>query len=575
MRCQRAENGRLRFNTPHPHRGEDDMKTFRLLVFVLAVWVATGVAQTTNDLLNTGKNTDLVVTHSMGYDRKSYSPLRQINRTNVKRLVPVWTTSVWNEIGELAAPAIYNGVMYVINGRWTFALDARTGRQIWRTPVVLEPGITGAAITRGGPVLYNGKLFRITYDNHLVALDMKTGKELWNQKYAEGKEGYYSTGAPIIANGVLISGMAGGERTTRGFLDGWDPDTGRKLWRRYTIPAPGEPGSETWPQGTDAWKWGGGSTWRSGSYDPDLDLVYWGTGNAEPYDPRPRGALDSLYTSSVIAIRPRTGELVCHYQYTPNDVYDVDATDEQVLADIQIGGHARKVMIQANKNGFLYVLDRTNCRLIAAHPFTTVNWATHVDLATGRPVLTDLYKRFLAGEEVSIYPQRGTNAVPIAFNPSTGLVYLSAWDVPRIQKLAPPRLQEPGTNSTGVVGRVPTFKPDDVVGHFVAIDPLSGEKKWDVKLTDMPSSAGTLVTAGGLVFTGRLTGEFIALDMDTGETLWQFKTGSSVNATAITYTYKGRQYVTVVSGVGGLARRFASATVPSGGSLWTFALMPE
>jgi alcohol dehydrogenase (cytochrome c) len=221
------------------------MKTFRLLASLLALWVATGVAQTTDDLLNTGKNSDVVVTHSMGYDRKSYSPLRQINRTNVKRLVPVWTTSVWNELGELAAPAVYNGVMYVINGRWTFALDARTGRQIWRTPVVLEPGTTGAAMTRGGPVLYNGKLFRITYDNHLVALDMKTGKELWNQKYAEGKEGYYSTGAPIIANGVLISGMAGGERTTRGFLDGWDPDTGRKLWRRYTIPAPGEAGSET------------------------------------------------------------------------------------------------------------------------------------------------------------------------------------------------------------------------------------------------------------------------------------------------------------------------------------------
>src|SRR5262249_10478394 len=163
------------------------------------------------------------------------------------------------------------------------------------------------------------------------------------------------------------------------------------------------------------------------------------------------------------------------------------------------------------------------------HPFTTVNWATHVDLATGRPVLTDLYKRFLAGEEVSIYPQRGTNAVPIAFNPSTGLVYLSAWDVPRIQKLAPPKPQEPGPNCTGWVGSVPMLQPEDVVGHVVVIDPLGGEKRGDVKLPDMPSSAGTLVTAGGLVFTGKLTGEFIALDAATGETLWQFKTGSSVN----------------------------------------------
>jgi alcohol dehydrogenase (cytochrome c) len=551
------------------------MKTFRLLVSVLAVWVATGMAQTTDDLLNTGRNTDLVVTHSMGYDRKSYSPLRQINRANVKRLVPVWTTSVWNETGELAAPAIYNGVMYVINGRWTFALDARTGRQIWRTPVVLEPGTTGAPITRGGPVLYNGKLFRITYDNHLVALDMKTGKELWNQKYAEGKEGYYSTGAPIIANGVLISGMAGGERTTRGFLDGWDPDTGRKLWRRYTIPAPGEPGSETWPKDSDAWKYGGGPTWRSGSYDPELDLVYWGTGNAEPYDPHPRAGLDSLYTSSVLAIRPKSGEVACFYQFTPNDVYDVDGTDEMVLADIQVGGRPRKVIIQANKNGFLYVIDRTNCQLIGANPLVKVNWASSIDIESGRPVLTDVYKRFFAGEEVEIWPSRGTNAVPIAFDPASSLVYASTWDIPRVQKIAAPKQQVLGADSTGVTARVPDRKPGEVVGHFVALNPLNGEKKWDVPLTDLPSSAGMLATAGGLVFTGKLTGEFLALDATNGRTLWQFQTGSSVNATAITYTIAGRQYVSIASGRGGaLANRYAAETVPAGGSVWTFAVMP-
>ena len=232
----------------------------------------------------------------------------------------------------------------------------------------------------------------MTIDNHVLALDMKTGEELWNQKFADSKDGYYATGGPIVANGVLISGVAGGESTTRGFLDGWDPDTGKKLWRRYTIPAPGEPGSETWPKNSDAWSQGGGPTWRSGSYDPQLDLVYWGVGNAEPYDPRPRESLDSLFTNSVLAIRPKTGEVACYFQYTPNDVYDVDATDEQVLADIQVGGQLRKVMIQTNKNGFLYVLDRTNCKLIAAHPYVKVNWATHIDLATGRPVLTDISK---------------------------------------------------------------------------------------------------------------------------------------------------------------------------------------
>ena len=208
----------------------------------------------------------------------------------------------------------------------------------------------------------------MTIDNHVLALDMKTGKEIWNQKFADWKEGYYATGAPIVANGVLISGMAGGESTTRGFLDGWDPDTGKKLWRRYTIPAPGEPGSETWPKDSDALDVRRRADVALGLLRSALDLVYWGTGNAEPYDPSPRGALDSLYTSSVLAIRPKTGEIVCHFQYTPNDVYDVDGTDEHVLADLQVGGQPRKVMIQANKNGFMYVLDRTNCTLIAAHP---------------------------------------------------------------------------------------------------------------------------------------------------------------------------------------------------------------
>ena len=552
------------------------MKTICLCSALLAVPAGLGLAQTTEELINAGKNTENVTTHSMGYDRKSYSPLSQINKNNVKRLVPIWNTSLMNDQGELAAPAVYNGVMYVINGKWTFAIDVETGRQIWRTPVVLEEGVTRAAINRGAPAIYNGKLFRVTIDNHLVALDMKTGEQVWNQKFADAQDGFYATGAPIVANGVLISGVSGGESTTRGFLDGWDPDTGKKLWRRYTIPAPGEPGSETWPKNSDAWMQGGSPTWRSGSYDPQLDLVYWGTGNAEPYDPRPREGLDSLYTNSVLAIRPKTGEIACYYQYTPNDVYDVDAVDEQVLADMQVNGQLRKVMMQTNKNGFLYVVDRTNCKLIAAHPFTKVNWASGINMTTGRPVLTDIQKRFAAGEEVEIFPSRGTNAVPSAFDPNTALIYASSWNVPRIQKLAPPRPVVPGKDSTGVSGRFPESKPGDILGYFTAINPLTGEKKWEVPLVDLPSSAGMLATGGGLVFAGKLTGEFLALDRDTGKTLWQFQTGSSVNATAITYTHKGRQYLTVASGLGGiLATRYASRKVPAGGSVWTFALPAE
>lgn len=298
-------------------------------------------------------------------------------------------------------------------------------------------------------------------------------------------------------------------------------------------------------------------------------------GNAEPYDPRPREGLDSLYTSSVLAIRPKTGEIACYFQYTPNDVYDVDGTDENVLADIQIGGQLRKVMIQANKNGFLYVLDRTNCKLIAAHPYVKVNWATQIDRGTGRPVLTDLYKRFLRGEEVEIWPSRGTNAVPIAFDPNTGLVYATTFNIPRIQKLAPPAPQVLGAETTGIIETQPDMKPGDVFGHFLAINPVTGEKKWEIPLTELPSTAGVLATDGGLVFTGKMTGEFLALDEETGKTLWQFKTGSSICSTAITYTHNGRQYVTIASGFGGVtATELAAAKVPTGGSIWTFALTP-
>ena len=552
------------------------MRKFVLCAALLGFGSNLALAQTTEELVNDGKNTENVATQSMGYDRKSYSPLKQINTSNIKRLVPIWNTSLMNDQGELSAPTVYNGIMYAFNGKWTFAIDIDTGKQIWRTPVKLEPGIQRAIFHRGAATIYNGKVFRVTIDNHVLALDMKTGKEVWNQKFADSHDGFYATGGPIVANGVLISGVAGGESTTRGFLDGWDPDTGKKLWRRYTIPAPGEPGSETWPKNSEAWTQGGGPTWRSGSYDPQLDLVYWGTGNAEPYDPKPREGLDSLYTNSVLAIRPKTGELVCYFQYTPNDVYDVDATDENVLADIQVGSQLRKVMIQTNKNGFLYVLDRTNCKLLAANAYVKVNWATHIDLGTGRPVLTDVSKRFAAGEEVEVWPSRGTNAVPIAFNPNTGLIYASTWNVPRLQKLAAPKPTVIGGVSTGVEARQPDSKPGDVLGYFTAIEPLTGKKKWEVPLTDLPGSAGMLATGGGLLFTGKLSGEFVALDQNSGKTLWQFQTGSSVNSTAITYTHKGRQYVTIASGLGGaLATRYAAQKMPTGGSLWTFALTAQ
>ena len=552
----------------------------KVLAVCLSAWCLFGIAQTTEELLNVDKNTENVTTQGMGYDLKNHSSLKQINTSNVKRLVPVWSMSLMNDQGELAQPTIYNGVMYAINGKWTFAIDVATGKQIWRTPTESAPEAAAhaccGAINRGAATIYNGKLFRVTLDAHVVALDMKTGEQLWKQQFADFNEGYSATSAPLIANGVLITGMAGGDFTTRGFLNGWDPETGAHLWRHYTIPAPGEPGSATWPKDSDSYKYGGAATWRTGAYDPELDLVYWGTGNAEPWNPHSRGGLDSLYSSSLLAIRPKTGDMVWHYQYTPNDFYDVDGTDEPVLADIIIDGRQRKVLFQANKNGFMYTLDRINGKLITAHPFTRVNWATHIDLETGRPVLTDLGDRLARGEEVVIYPQRGVNAAPVAYNPNTGLIYTSSWQIPRLITIAPQAKQIIGARSWGVTMRRYEIQPGEVVGHHIAMDPISGNKKWEIPLIEKANSAGMLVTDGGLIFTGTLDGKVIALDEATGKTVWEFQTGSSINATPITYTYKGRQYLSIASGLGGLnARGMARNSVPTGGSMWTFALMPE
>lgn len=489
-----------------------------------------------------------------------------------------------SETGELAQPAIYNGVMYVTNGHWTFALDVATGKQIWRTPVEYDRAVlrisSSGAIYRGAPTLYNGKLYRATLDAHIVALDMKTGKQIWKVPFADFKEGYKGVAAPLVANGVLINGTTGGEHATRGFLVGRDPESGKELWRTHLIPAPGEPGHETWPKTADsipdAWKIGGASTWQNGSYDAGLDLVYWGVGNAGPYDPKYRGNGDALYTNCVIAIRPKTGKIEWHYQYTPNDMYDVDATNELVLADLRVGGEMRKVVMNGNKNGFFYVIDRTNGKLIAAHPMTRITWATHVDLKTGRPVLTDVADRLMKGEEVEVYPQRGTNAVMFAFNPNKNTAYFNTWDLPRIQKFVPYKFSKLGEPNTATRGRNAVVKPGDVVGYHVAMDVVTGKNKWKIPITDIANSASSLVTDGGLVFTGKPTGEFIALDEETGKQLWQFKTSSSINAPPVTYTHKGVQYVTIASGLGGsLPRRQSAAKVPSGSSVWTFALMPE
>jgi alcohol dehydrogenase (cytochrome c) len=517
----------------------------------------------------------------MGNDLRMWSPLNKINKSNVKRLVPVWHFSTANNNGELSQPTVYDGVMYVVNAEWTFAIDVATGKQIWRTPVNYDRGAlrvaSTGAIMRGAATVYEGKLFRQTLDAHVVALDMKTGKEIWRTKFCETfAEGCRGVVAPMVFNGVLVSGMSGGDSTTRGFVDGYDPNTGKRLWRTWTIPAPGEKGSDTWPHKTwpDAWKHGGGATWQAASYDPALDLVYIGTGNAQPYNPRYRDGMDSLCTTCVLALRPKTGEVVWYFQTNPNDSFDFDSNAEWMIADLRVEGQMRKVLISAHKGGFLYVLDRTNGKLITANPYVRVSWASHIDLKTGRPVLTDQLDRAIKGETVDVFPSRGTNATLIAFNPKTNLIYANTWNFARVMKYVDFKLVL-GGNTTGIESTGMTPK-DEPVGHHRAIEPLTGKVVWETPLMDMPSSAGMLATDGGLLFTGKLTGEMIALDIDSGKPLWQFKTGSSINAPPITYTHKGVQYVSVQSGRGGISSaRYTQGTVPEGGSVTTFALMPD
>jgi alcohol dehydrogenase (cytochrome c) len=549
-------------------------------IALLAAWQVPVFAQTQQDLVRDGKggSTDNVLTYGMGYNQNRYSALKQINRQTVKRLVPVWSTSLASNYGEQGQPLVYDGIMFVANAEFTVAIDVATGKQLWRTPVDWDPAtprIVCCGISNKGPAVYNGKVYRGTLDAHVVALDQKTGKQVWKSKIAEWTEGFSITSAPMVANGVLITGISGAEFGIRGFLDGLDPETGKQLWRRYTIPAPGEKGSETWPAG-DAYLRGGGSTWVTGSYDPELDLVYWGTGNAGPWNPAVRGG-DNLYSASVLAIRPKTGEIVWHRQLVPNEMFDLDAVWEWILADIDVKGVKRKVTMHFSRGGFLYVIDRTNGELLAAEPFEKVNWATHVDMKTGRPVESEVSKKVRAGEQIELWPGQwgGKNWAHAAFNPETGLLYANTMHSSRLVKFEPVEYKV-GQRYVGLQNLPAPREAGSPIAHVDAIEPLTGKHKWRVPIMDIPHYSAVLATAGGLLFTGKETGEFIALDIDSGKTLWQFQTSSGINAQPITFTHNGRQYVAIQSGLGGVnVVRMGEQlkNVPRGGSVWVFAVM--
>jgi alcohol dehydrogenase (cytochrome c) len=545
------------------------------LAFALASTAV--LAQTAQDLVKDQNTPGDVLTYGMGYNNQRYSALKQISAGSVKRLVPVWNYSLNNPQGQESQPVVYQGVMYVTTHTSTVAIDASSGRQIWKTEIEYAPDVFKMAccgLLNRGVAIYNGKVYRTTLDSNVIAYDAKTGKQVWKTNVIDYKLGHAMTGAPIVANGVLMTGIAGGEYGTRGFIDGWDPETGKALWRTYTTAAGKEKGADTWP-GDTAQK-GGAPTWLTGAYDADLDLVYWGTGNGGPWNAEVRKG-DNLYICSVIAFRPKTGEIVWHYQFTPNDPYDYDSVDPGMLVDMKVDGAMRKLLIQANRNGFFYVLDRTNGKLLAANPYVKVNWADRIDMATGKPVESAKTKSVRAGGDEEIFPSiiGGKNWNPMSWNPATGLAYGNTFNMSWPYKLAKPEYKQ-GEWYLGIDFRGVTMPKDEPHGYLSAIDPMTGKSKWKTAWPTIPSMAGTLSTAGGLVFTGAATGEFIAFDAKTGKKLWQFQTGSGIIGLPVTWEHGGKQYVSVVSGAGGVwallgDTRFAG--VPAGGSVWTFALM--
>ena len=555
-----------------------------LAVLVSAAVPTMALAQTSEDLKNDEKSTSDVLVYGMGYSAQRYSPLTQISKQNVNRLVPVWGYSLADLQGGESFPIVKDGVIYITTHNSTAAVDALTGKQIWRMlhdypPETLR--VVCCGIVNRGAAMYEGLIIRALMDNRMIAIDAKTGKEVWSTKSPDPvtyANGYSMTGAPLIVNGMVITGVAGAEFSHRGLLEAYEAKTGKHVWRTYTIPAKGEPGSETW-EGDSALT-GGGSSWVTGTYDAELDLVYWGIGNPSPWNPRARKG-DNLYTNSVIAIRPSTGKIVWHFQTTPHDPFDYDGVQTPVIATVNVGGSPRKIIIQANRSGFLYALDAKDGKLIAANPYGKLNWASGVDKETGRPIVTDVFKDALAGKNVTVWPSVSgvTNWQSPAFSPQTGLLYVNTLHVGMTYEAPEPPKLEPGkpSGSPSVKRTVVTDDPN-IRGYLKAVDPLTGQSKWETPYRS-PNYSSTMATASNLVFTGVMTGEFQALDADTGKVLWSFQTPSGIIGHPVTWEKDGKQYVTVLSGLGGVYSQRGGDpnlnNLPTGVTLWTFALFDK
>ncbi|MGB2643060.1 MAG: PQQ-dependent dehydrogenase, methanol/ethanol family [Candidatus Acidiferrum sp.] len=510
------------------------------------------------------------------YSEQRFSPLKQINDQNVGQLGLAWYFDLDTHRGQEATPIVVDGVMY-FSTAWSevFAVNAATGEKLWSydPKVPREWGVNACCdVVNRGVAVWRGRVFVATLDGRLVALDAATGKPIWETLTIDPKYRYTITGAPRVAKNKVLIGNAGAEMGVRGYVSAYDAVSGKLAWRFYTVPGdPSKPfespaleeAAKTWSG--DWWKLGGGGTvWDSIVYDPELDLVYIGTGNGSPWDRRvrsPQGE-DNLYTCSIVALKAETGAYVWHYQEVSGDAWDYDAAGPMILADVTINGAPRKVLFQAPKDGFFYVLDRATGQVVSAKPYTTVTWATGVDAATGRPIenIAARYENDGKAEPVVPGPLGGHSWHSISYSPETGLVYIPVQEAGFLYK-ADEHFQERNLAFNTAVDFVAGAMPQNpevkkeilatIKGHLSAWDPLQQKEVWRVERAS-PVNGGILTTAGNLLFEGTAQGELEAYQADHGKKLFSAETQSGVVAAPVSYSAGGEQYVAVVVGWGGV-----------------------
>ncbi len=495
-------------------------------------------------LVNAAHEPGSWLTYSGTYRSQRFSPLAQITAANVTRLRPVWIHQLENtQAGAEVTPIVADGAMYITEPYSAVtALDLKTGRVLWRwsKPMPRDVRTLGFPPVNRGVAILDSTVFVGTIDAHLVALDARSGAVRWDVEVADNKTGHAITAAPLAVKDKILVGISGGEAGIRGFLDAFDAKTGKRAWRFWTIPAPGEPGNDTW--NGDTWKTGGGPTWVTGSFDPALNLIYWGIGNPGPDwngDGRPG---DNLYTCSVVALDADTGTLRWHFQFTPHDTHDWDANQVPVLVDAPVKGRMRKLLVTANRNAFYYVLDRTNGEFITGVPYAKQTWAKGLD-AKGRPIVIPGTEPTDSGTLVYPSLQGATNWFSPSYDPQTNLFYVAVREIGAVYFKREAKYVA-GDYFMG--GGEDAHEDDRAWGAVRALDPTTGERKWEFRL-HTPPWAGLLSTGGGLVFGGSNEGSFFALDARTGKALWNFPTGGMIGAAPISFLIGAKQHIAVAA----------------------------